>query len=76
LVGEHTIADIEAVKLSCSEKGSIYKLVDAFVISSLPQKLIANFYIRVIKPVTPTRFFTKLEDAEKWLAEVEIEAVV
>ncbi len=75
LVGEHTIADIEAVKLSCSEKGSVYKLADAFVINSLPQKLIANFYIRVVKPVTPTRFFTKPEDAEKWLAEIETEVL-
>jgi len=78
LVGEHTIADIEAVKLSCSEKGSIYKLADAFVINSFPQRLIANFYMKVVKPITPTRFFTKCEDAEKWLAEVvaEKEAVV
>ncbi|HXD94546.1 MAG TPA: hypothetical protein VNX01_15175 [Bacteroidia bacterium] len=73
LVGEHTIADIEAVKLSCSAKGSIYKLVDAFVINSLPQKLIANFYMKVVKPYTPTRFFTKREDAEKWLVEVVVE---
>ncbi|MFI5142235.1 MAG: hypothetical protein ACHQII_07760 [Bacteroidia bacterium] len=76
LVGEHTIADIEAVKLSCSEEGSIYKLADAFVIHSLPQKLIANFYMKVVKPVTPTRFFTKVEDAEKWLAEISIEMEV
>ena len=73
LVGEHTIADIEAVKLSCSKKGSIYKLADAFVINSFPQKLIANFYMRVVKPVIPTRFFTKREDAEKWLSEVAVE---
>jgi|ERR1700757_706053 len=73
LVGEHTIADIEAVKLSCSAKGSVYKLVDAFVIHSLAQKLIANFYMKVVKPYTPTRFFTTKEDAEKWLGEVEVE---
>lgn len=70
LVGEHTIADIEAVKLSCSAKGSAYKLADAFVINNLPQKLIANFYIKVVKPYTSTHFFTKQGDAEKWLAEV------
>lgn len=76
LVGEHSIADIEAVKLSCSEAGSIYKLADAFVISSFPQKLIANFYMKVVKPVTPTRFFTKREDAEKWLIEIAVEEEV
>ena len=73
LVGEHSIADIEAVKLSCSDAGSVYKLADAFVINSLPQKLIANFYMKVVKPVTPTRFFTTREEAEKWLAEVVVE---
>ncbi|HTA60954.1 MAG TPA: hypothetical protein VK835_00800, partial [Bacteroidia bacterium] len=50
LVGEHSIADIEAIKLSCSAAGCIYKIADAFVINSLPQKLIANFYMRVVKP--------------------------
>jgi len=73
VVGEHTIADIEAIKLACSVEGSIYKIVDAFVIKSMAQKIIANFYLKVIKPVTPTRFFTNLEDAEKWLAEVDVE---
>ena len=73
LVGEHTIADIEAVKLSCSAKGSVYKLVDAFVINSLPQKLIANFYMKVVKPYALTRFFTNIDEAEKWLAAITIE---
>jgi hypothetical protein len=76
LVGEHSIADIEAIKLSCSQEGCIYKLADAFVISSLPQKLIANFYMRVVKPFVPTRFFTKREDAEKWLSEIAVEKEV
>lgn len=48
----------------------------AIVIHSLAQKLIANFYMKVVKPYTPTRFFTAKEDAEKWLAEVDVEKEV
>ena len=39
------------------------------VTKSLPQKLIANFIIRFQKPLVPTRTFSKLEEAEKWLSE-------
>jgi len=38
------------------------------VTKSLPQKLIANFIVSFQKPLVPTRTFSKLEDAEKWLS--------
>lgn len=40
---------------------------EAYVLHSLAQKLIATFFIRVDKPKVPTNFFTKKEEAEKWL---------
>ncbi len=42
-VGEFTVPDLKAIKLSCSKAGSKYKIADAFIIHTLSQKIIANF---------------------------------
>ena len=40
---------------------------DAYVLKSLAQKIIANFYIRLNKPKIPTNFFTDEDSAIEWL---------
>lgn len=70
-VGEHTTADHESRKLSTSKEGSIYKLADSFIIYSLPQKLVANFYMSFHKPIIPTRFNTSKDEAIKWLKNMD-----
>ena len=40
---------------------------EAFVIKSLAHKLLANFYLKINKPIVPTGFFNSKVDAEKWL---------
>lgn len=69
IVGDNTLPDNEARTVSCSEAGSIYKIADAFVINSLAQALVANFYMKFNKPFVPTRFFKHKEDAIIWLKE-------
>lgn len=66
-VGEFTIADSEAIKLSCSERGSLFKRADAFVIHTLSKKFLGSLYLTFYKPVRPTRFFQDKAKAEKWL---------
>jgi len=41
----------------------------AFLICSISQKLLGNFYLNFNKPLKPTRIFTNLEDAVLWLRE-------
>lgn len=65
--GKGTLLDSAARKYSSSEDGSIFKLADAFVISSLAQRLIANFIIKAEKPAVPTAFFLNEKDAIAWL---------
>lgn len=72
-VGEYTTPNHEARVASTSEEGSIYKLADAFVIHSTPQKFISNFYMSFHKPAVPTRFFTSIEAATEWLDEIKKE---
>lgn len=69
IVGEHTVPDNDSRTLSTSEKGSRFKIADAFVIYSMSQALIANFYMRIHKPFVPTKFFRNVEEAEEWLTQ-------
>lgn len=67
LVGKFVTMDKESREYSASEIGLKFSKAEAFVINSLPQKLIGNFYMRVNKPAVPTRFFDSIEKAEEWL---------
>lgn len=44
-----------------------YSKAGAFVINSMSQKLLANFYLKINVPQRPTRFFNDKEEAIKWL---------
>jgi hypothetical protein len=44
-----------------------YQKANAILIRGLAQRLIANFYLRVFKPKTPTRVFTDYNEAQAWL---------
>lgn len=66
-VGALTVPDKETRKVSSSKEGSVYKLADAFVINSLPQKVIGNLMLRLNQPAVPTRFFSNVEEAQAWI---------
>lgn len=40
---------------------------DAFILTSVAQKILAKLYIRFVPPERPTQFFTKMDDAVKWI---------
>lgn len=48
-------------------EGNKYAKADAFVITSLPQKIIGNFFLKFHKPEVPTKLFVEEEKAIKWL---------
>jgi hypothetical protein len=60
-------ADSESRHYLASEESNRYTLADAFVVESVAMKLIGNFYIKVNKPVRPTRIFSSGEEALDWL---------
>lgn len=43
------------------------KIAEAVLIKSLPNLLVARFFIQVLKPLTPTKIFKNEENARKWL---------
>lgn len=44
-----------------------YTIADALVINSLPQKMLADFYLKFDKPVNPTRIFNSRDKALDWI---------
>jgi hypothetical protein len=45
---------------------SFPKVCNAYVVTSLAHKLLANFYLKFNKPFYPSKVFTTMEDAEIW----------
>ncbi|MBA3680999.1 MAG: hypothetical protein H0W73_07505 [Bacteroidetes bacterium] len=45
------------------------KLAEALLIKSLPQRIMANFFIKIGKSRHPSKVFTREEAAVKWLLE-------
>jgi hypothetical protein len=51
-----------------SKKDSLpYTKADAFILTSVAQKILAKLYIRFVPPERPTQFFTRMEEAVKWI---------
>lgn len=65
--------DVEVMKYLSTGRGTLFTLADAFVIHSVTQKVLANFYLHIIRPVLPTRVFTNYVDAETWLLSLDQE---
>jgi hypothetical protein len=67
LFGKYSTADIETLKHMAKVHNCPYSIADAFVINSISQKIICNFYIKIAAPERATSLFTKQMDAMKWL---------
>lgn len=59
----------EVREWAADKEGNLYTHSDAIVIGSLSQKIITDFYLRVNKPIKPTRIFYSLEKAIGWTLE-------
>lgn len=59
--------DDDVRKWASDPSGNSFTIADAFVINSVAQKLIGNFYLTFHRPIKPTKLFNNLPDAEKWL---------
>ena len=60
----------EALRFFARDEKLISKrMAQAILVNNLPLKILANFYIRVIRPAREAKIFSKLEDAKTWLSE-------
>ena len=57
---------------SAAPTGNKNTLADALVINSLAHKILANFYMKMNKPVKPTKIFTSQKKAVDWLKNLKL----
>lgn len=67
IAGRHASVETGVREFVASPVSQKLILADAIVIHSLSQRLIGNFYMKMNKPVKPTRLFTDVREAEVWL---------
>ena len=67
LVTQYATTTSEFLFHLAKKSSNPYAKAEAYVISSLNQKILANFYLKMIKPNRPTKFFSDVEEAKKWL---------
>lgn len=67
IVGDYVTMTKEAREYASSIEGLKFSKAEAFVINSLPHKILANFYMKMNKPSVPTKFFRTKQEAVVWL---------
>lgn len=67
MCGEYSSTDIDFIKHLAKNENDPYSKADAFVLRSVAQRLIASFYIKIVAPERPTKFFNKRADAYEWI---------
>ena len=63
--------DRSARDYSASPEGNIFTKADALVVKNLAQRIMANFYIKINKPVKPSRVFNSEEEAKEWFKKLK-----
>lgn len=74
IAGKYTTVEAEVREFVSKGAHADFIAAECFVIRSLAQRLLVNFYLRINKPVVATAFFTDESKAEKWLKKLMNEA--
>lgn len=67
LCSEHATTNSDLLHAIAKNINNPYSKADAFVIKSMAQKILANFYIKINIPERPTKFFNNKDEAINWL---------
>lgn len=57
----------EAGKYATSEEGTKYSLAIVVMVDNMAKSLLMNFFMKMNKPIVPTKSFSKKEEAIEWL---------
>lgn len=57
----------EARNFYAESEYSKYRYADAFIVNSLPMRLLVNFFITFNKPKIPSKMFNNSESAHEWI---------
>jgi hypothetical protein len=76
VAGNESTIDYETMKYLSRGRGTLFTLADSFVIRSTAQKILANFYVKINKPVLPTKFFNEISQASAWLRSLNVDELI
>lgn len=68
-IGHYRVSK-EARQLSASKEYSSHIAATAVMVNNAAVRLVVDLYMKIDKPFTPTKAFTKREDAISWLLEM------
>ncbi len=71
IFGDRTVPTREARHFCMSKEGSVNKLAEAVVASSLAQKMVFDFMINIERPIVRTKLFTSEIEALAWLQSLQ-----
>ena len=60
-------SSLEARNFYAESEYSKYRYADAFIVNSLPMRLLVNFFITFNKPKIPSKMFNNEESALSWI---------
>jgi hypothetical protein len=67
VVDKYTVPSVEARLYIATAASNPFATAEAYVVQSLSQKLVGNFYLNFNKPKRPTKIFNSEEKAVEWL---------
>jgi hypothetical protein len=67
IAGKYSSVTRETRDFIATDEAVKYTSAEAYVIQSLAQRILGNFYLKFYTPKVPTRVFTDVEKAEEWL---------
>lgn len=65
--GKYSSTNTDALKFISKNENMPYSKASAYLMFTLSQILLGNFYLKMNKPERPTRFFKNKEEAIIWL---------
>ena len=68
---EHAIIEADVRNYLVTPERKERVIADAIVITNLPHRLLADFYLKVQRPDIPTQFFKTFDEALEWLRSIE-----
>lgn len=69
ICSESALTDSDLLRTLSKNANNPFSKADAFVIKSMAQKILANFYLKINSPERPTKFFNNREEAYNWIKE-------
>jgi len=70
IAGKYSSVTSECRDFIATDEAVKYTLAEAYVIQSLAQRILANFYLKFYTPKVPTKVFTDMLKAEQWLQQI------